>query len=494
MKRGAGILLHITSLPGRFGIGTFGESAYQFVDFLTRSGQTYWQILPLGPTGFGDSPYQSFSSHAINPHLIDLDMLAEEGLLEKAEYETCDFGLDTDTVDYTALLKAKLPLLQKAFERGRNLLAGPVAAFAVDHSFWLEDYALYMALKERFEDKEWLMWDEDIKRREPAAALRYREQLADRVDLWKFIQFAAYRQWKKLKDYANASGITIIGDIPIYAAYDSADTWAHASSGIFKFDEQLRPVGFAGCPPDYFAPEGQHWGNPVYDWQQNRDTGYAWWIERLRTCFVLYDIVRIDHFRGLESYWEIPREAPTAAYGRWEPGPGMDFIRAIQSELGEVNVLAEDLGLLTPEVLALKAQSAYPGMKVLQFAFDGYNGNTYLPHNYERNCVVYTGTHDNDTTAGWLEGAGEAERKQAAAYFNLTEEEGCSWGLIRGALASVADVAVVPMQDILGLGSWARMNKPSTVGGTNWKWSMQANALTDELAERLRAVTSRYMR
>lgn len=494
MKRGSGILLHITSLPGRFGIGTFGESAYQFVDFLTKSGQKYWQILPLGPTGFGDSPYQSFSSHAINPHLIDFDMLAEDGLLEKTEYEGRDFGQSAEVIDYTALFSAKFPLLERAFERAKDMLADQVAEFTLRHAAWLEDYALFMALKGRFGQAEWLMWDEDIKRREPEALMRHREQLGAEVDLWKFIQFIAYRQWQKLKSFANASGIAVIGDIPIYAAYDSADTWVNAASGIFKFDEMLRPVAFAGCPPDYFAPDGQHWGNPVYDWPQNKETGYAWWIQRLRTSFVLYDIVRIDHFRGLESYWEIPAEANTAAHGRWEQGPGMDLIRAVKDELGDVSVLAEDLGLLTPGVLALKAESGYPGMKVLHFAFDGYSGNLYLPHNYERNCVVYTGTHDNDTTAGWLGGASEFEKEQAAAYFNLTEDEGYNWGLIRGAFASVADVAVIPMQDILGLGSWARMNKPATIGGTNWKWSMQADAVTEELSEKLRILTHRYMR
>ncbi len=495
-KRGSGILMHIASLPSPYGIGTFGKEAYDFVDFLVGAGQKYWQILPLGPTSYGDSPYQSFSSHAINPYFIDFDLLQEEGLLEKSEYDSLDFGDDSTLVDYFKLYQNRMKVLKLAYFRAKQKYNNAIIEFSNQNKSWIDDYAMYMALKVHFELKEWSLWDDDIKHREPEAIERYKWILGEEIFFWKFTQLIGFRQWEKLKKTANQKGISIIGDIPIYAAYDSADTWAHAASGIFKFDKDLKPLAVAGCPPDYFSPDGQYWGNPVYNWAKNKETNYVWWMDRLKTSFELYDIVRIDHFRGFVSYWEIPYGSPTAASGAWAPGPKYDFTDAIQEKFGGLAIIAEDLGFLTEEVTQFNKDSGYPGMKILQFAFDAGGESSYLPHCYERNCIVYTGTHDNDTTLGWFSQASDEEKELAIKYLKLDEKEGYHWGMIRGALGSVANMAIFPMQDLLGLDSEARMNTPSTLGGRNWRWRINTNTnvTLQDLEEKMGELTKRYSR
>lgn len=491
MKRSSGILMHITSLPSPYGIGTMGKDAYEFVDFLEKAGQRYWQLLPLGPTSFGDSPYQSFSSFAGNPYLIDLDLLVQEGLLKEEDFQNINFGSDREKVDYEKIYFRKFPVLRKAYENSKEKFAGEISGFLQEHRNWVEDYALYMAVKKHFGMKPWKDWDEDLKQREAGALDTYKNLLEDEIKYWIFLQCVFFKQWTALKTYANHKGIRIIGDIPIYVAEDSADAWAN--SELFYLDEYKNPICFAGCPPDSFSEIGQLWGNPLYRWDVLEQRGYDWWIERIKGNLKLYDVIRIDHFRGFESYWQIPYGSKTAATGQWVKGPGMKLFDAVNAQLGTVEIIAEDLGFLTEEVLQFRADSGYPGMKVLQFAFDTREESDYLPHNYDKNCVVYTGTHDNDTVMGWMKTANEKDVAYAVNYFHLTEEEGYHWGFIRGAWSSVGRLAIAPLQDFLGLDSAHRMNIPSTIGG-NWQWRARKEDISKKLAEKICQLTKLYGR
>ena len=488
LKRASGILLPVSSLPGPWGIGTLGEEARRFVDFLAAAGQTYWQILPVGPTGYGDSPYQSFSAFAANPYFIDPDILIARGLLTEKE-AGADWGDDPARVDYGALYAHRHGLLQKAADRLPVGDAG-FAHWREKQSDWLEDYALFMALKEENDQQSWTRWPDEVRLRRPDALQKARQRLAERVDYWQKVQYLFYDQWADLLAYAHSRGVQIIGDIPIYVSPDSSDIWA--APELFQTDGDRRLTRVAGCPPDAFAADGQLWGNPLYDWPHHKATGYAWWLRRLRHALTIYDVVRIDHFRGFESYYSIPARDTTAQNGSWQPGPGMDFIGAIHRELPDARIIAEDLGYLTPQVKELLEGSGYPGMKVLQFAFDRREAGDYLPHNYLQNSVVYTGTHDNTTTAAWEKEAHPEDVARARAYLHAGDEPLVE-GFIRAALASVSATAIIPMQDWLGLGGEARMNVPSRPWG-NWQWRLEPGALTPVLARRIAALTELYGR
>lgn len=491
ITRSSGILMHIASLPSPYGIGTFGKEAYEFVDFLVGAGQSYWQILPIGPTGAGDSPYQSFSTFAGNPYFIDLDLLKEEGILTKEEYENADFGNDPEKVDYEKMFNNKMPILRIAFQNSKGKYKDELKNFRFENKAWLEDYALYMAVKSEFDLKSWQEWDTDIKLRKKTALEHYKEELKNEIDYWVFLQYIFFKQWAALKNYANINGIKIIGDIPIYVAEDSADTWAN--SEVFMLDEEKRPIVVSGCPPDAFSATGQLWGNPIYNWSHLEKTHYKWWIERIKGNINLYDVTRIDHFRGFESFWQIPYGEPTAVNGKWVKGPGIKLFNAVKEVLGEVDIIAEDLGYLTQEVIDFRDASGYPGMKVLEFAFDTREESDYLPHNYEKNCIVYTGTHDNDTVMGWFENTQKSDTDFAKRYLKLNKKEGYNWGFIRGALSSVGNLAIAQMQDYLGLGSEARMNIPSTLGG-NWLWRVKREYLSHKLAKKINKITKLYGR
>ena len=493
MKRSSGILMPISSLPSPHGIGTLGAEARKFVDFLADAGQSWWQILPVGPTSYGDSPYQSFSAYAGNPYLIDLDLLCEDGLLTPAEVNAVSWGTDPARVDYSAIYNGRFPLLHLAMERGWERDADKVKAFSEENDAWLPDYALFMALKRHFGMNAWTEWpDEDIRLRRPEAVARYREELADDIRLFTYIQYLFFRQWEALRAYAHEKGIGIIGDLPIYVAMDSADVWADPRA--FQLDERNVPAEVAGVPPDYFTADGQLWGNPLYDWDAMKADGYTWWIRRIAGASRLYDILRIDHFRGLESYWAVPYGETTAKVGRWVKGPGMDLMNVLTEKFPNIQFIAEDLGYLTPEVRQLLEDSGLPGMKVLQFAFDSREAANYLPHTYPRHCVCYAGTHDNSTLMGWKDEAAPADIAMAREYLGLhDEEEGFNWGVLRGGQSSVADLFIAQMQDYLGLGSEARMNTPGILGG-NWQWRMLPGQITDELTARIARMTSLYGR
>ena len=499
MKRASGILLPVFSLPSEHGIGCFSKEAYQFVDMLKKAGQSYWQILPLGPTGYGDSPYQSFSTYAGNPYFIDLETLVSEGLLTEAESREYDSEEQEESIDYEKIYKTRFKVLKKAYERFRDRMAGwhhereAYERFISENAFWLDDYSLYMAVKDKNDGVSWNEWDAPLKNREEEALSEAREELAEEISFYKFQQYEFDRQWKKLHSYANEQGVKIIGDIPIYVAFDSADTWA--APQLFQFDENNEPTGVAGCPPDAFSATGQLWGNPLYDWEYHKKTGYEWWIRRIEHCLKLYDVVRIDHFRGFDEYYSIPYGETTAINGQWIPGPGMDLFRAIEEKLGRPEIIAEDLGFLTPSVLKLLKDSGFPGMKVLQFAFDARESSNYLPHTYPTNCVVYTGTHDNDTTRGWYRAVGKYARDFAKEYMckPRLDEDSLAEDFICMAMGSVADLCVVPMQDYLGLGSEARINIPSTLGG-NWVWRMKNGQFDEETAAEIYRVTKLYGR
>ena len=496
MNRAGGVLLSITSLPSKYGIGCFSKSAYDFVDWLKGAGQTYWQILPLGPTSYGDSPYQSFSTFAGNPYFISLEALVEEGVLTKAECEAADFGDKPGSVDYEKMYQARYPLLRKAYERSKISENQDYQRFVADNGWWLGDYALFMAVKDRFDGAPWTEWAEDIRLRWPNAMDYYHRELYFDVEFQQYLQYTFYMQWMKLKNYANDRGIRLIGDIPIYVAMDSADTWAHPE--LFQLDENNVPLAVAGCPPDGFSAIGQLWGNPLYRWDYHRDTGYEWWISRLEYCFRLYDVVRIDHFRGFDEYYSIPYEATTAVDGHWEKGPGMALFARVEEALGRREVIAEDLGYVTDSVRELVSSSGFPGMKVLEFAFDSRDSgcaNDYLPHNYGENCVAYTGTHDNETIRGWFDSISAEEQEMAREYLcdSRTPKKELNWAFISLIMRSSARICIIPMQDYLGYGNECRMNKPSTVG-INWKWRLTGEELTEELKKKLYDMARRYGR
>lgn len=490
MRKG-GVLLPVSSIPSKYGIGTFSKQAYEFVDFLERAGQSFWQILPLGPTGYGDSPYQSFSTFAGNPYYIDLEELIKKGWLTKEECDACDFGSDDGYVDYEKIYLSRFRILKIAYERSHIKEDKEFGKFKEDNAAWLEDYALYMAVKNSFHGVSWIEWEEDIRLRKPEAMKVYKEKFADEVEFYQFQQFVFSVQWLALKAYANKKKISIIGDIPIYVAFDSADTWANPE--LFQLDESCTPTGVAGCPPDSFSATGQLWGNPLYKWEYHKETGYEWWMQRISYCYRLYDVVRIDHFRGFDEYYFIPYGDTTAEFGHWEKGPGYDIFKVMKEKIGKKPVIAEDLGFLTPSVISLVKKTGYPGMKILQFAFDSREESDYLPHNYSNNSVVYTGTHDNDTTMGWYDSLNRQDKAFAKRYLNIKAKKEIYWEFIRAALSSVADTAIIPVQDYLGLGSEARVNMPSTLGN-NWKWRLRDGQLDDSLAERIREITKLYGR
>lgn len=497
MSRAAGILMPITSLPSPYGIGTIGKEAYKFADFLKKSGQTIWQILPVGPTSYGDSPYQSFSTYAGNPYMIDLDMLIEEGLLTASDIEGYEYGSNPGYVDYEKIYNYRFEVLRKAYNNFKALDKDSAQqkafrSFKRRNSKWLKNYALYMSVKKSFGMKSWTEWDdESIRLRDEAAVTRYTRKFSNDIGFWSFVQFKFYEQWEKFRAYVNSLGIKILGDMPIYVAMDSADTWANPE--VFWLDETRNPVCVAGCPPDYFSATGQLWGNPLYNWDYLKETGYEWWFERIKAATALFDITRIDHFRAFDTYYAIPFPAENAIGGSWKEGPGIEFFNLMNQQIDNVEIVAEDLGDLTPGVKQLLLDCGYPGMKILEFAFGSGNDNEYLPHLYTENCVVYTGTHDNDTVMGWRAEADDATLAHAYDYCQLNDAEGFNWGIIRTAYQSCAKYAIIPMQDLLSLGSEARINTPSTLGG-NWEWRIDANALTDELADKLTNMVNTYNR
>lgn len=489
--RGSGILLHLSSLPSPYGIGTMGKAAYQFVDFLCQCGQRYWQILPVGPISYGDSPYQSFSTFAGNPYFIDFDFLAEDGLLKPDEYVPLPWGNNPAYVNYEQIYQSRFIPLKKAAARGLARGESEFKCFREENSAWAEDYGLYMAVKNFFGMASWQEWEEGIRLRTPQAMAHCREMLKNEIDFWIYLQFLFWKQWRALKTYANEKGISIIGDIPIYVAEDSADVWANPN--LFLLDETRRPVMVAGCPPDGFSADGQLWGNPLYHWDVMEQDGFAWWVSRIRWAVNTYDLVRIDHFRGFDSYYAIPYGAKDARNGSWKKGPGMKLFEQAKLGLGELPIIAEDLGFLTDSVRQLLKDSGYPGMKVLQFAFDADSHNEYLPHQYTPHCVAYTGTHDNDTCLGWMESAPEHAQNFCKEYLNLTAEDSLPWEMIRAVWASVAETAIAPLQEFLELGNSSRMNRPSTVGG-NWQWRVLPEQLDDSLAQKIVQITRLYGR
>jgi len=498
-ERASGVLLHPTSLPGRYGIGDLGPSAYRFIDWLAEAGCKLWQVLPLGPTGYGDSPYQCFSAFAGNPYLISPDFLLRDDLLHPDDLaEIPDFP--EDEVDFGRVIPWKLNLLERAFIRFKSTpkpvrqdpstsLKASYDHFCAENVSWLSDYAMFMALKEANGGGAWSGWPEPLRKRDNDALAEASQRHADAVERYSFYQFIFFRQWMSVRDHAHSRGIQLIGDAPIFVAYDSADVWAHPE--LFFLDDEGQPTVVAGVPPDYFSRTGQLWGNPLYRWPAHKQTDYDWWIARFRATFKQTDIVRLDHFRGFAGYWEIPADSPTAESGRWVPGPGEDFLAAVKSALGELPIIAEDLGEITPDVIELRDQFNLPGMKILQFGFSGPN-NEFLPHNYPQHCVTYTGTHDNDTSHGWYESALEHESDFARRYLNI-DGSNFAWNLVRAAWASVAVYAIAPMQDLLGLGTDARMNFPSTLGG-NWRWRFTEDVLSDDLRGRLAELNYLYRR
>ena len=493
-NRQSGVLMHISSLPGKYGIGSFGQSAYDFVDFLVRTKQRYWQILPLGTTSYGDSPYQSFSAFAGNTYFIDFDILIEEGLLNESDVKGADFGDNPRKVDYAKIFDARRPIMEKAV--ARFLKADDLSdyeSFVEQNAAWLEVFAEYMAIKEHFDNLAWTEWpDEAIRRREAASLASYREKLADKLTYHRVTQYLFFKQWLRLKAYANEHHIEIVGDMPIYVAADSADVWAQPH--FFKTDAVGKPTCVAGCPPDEFSETGQLWGNPIYDWEAMDKDGYAWWIERLRESFKIYDIVRIDHFRGFESYWEVPAGSETSASGKWVKGPDYKLFAAVKEALGDLNIIAEDLGFMTDEVIELRERTGFPGMKILQFAFNPDDESIDSPHLAPNNSVMYTGTHDNNTVLGWYKDEiDDATRQYMAQYTNRKEYETVPHAMLRTIFASVSFMAIATMQDLLELDSAARMNYPSTIGG-NWTWRMTAEELNPIVEGELYSLTKTYRR
>ena len=481
----------MSSLPSPYGIGTMGKSAYSFVDFLKAAGQKYWQLLPLGPTSYGDSPYSSFSTYAGNPYYIDLDLLIRDGLLKKAEVESVDWGRDPQRVDYGKIFEARFRVLRLAFARGEKFRQ-QVEAFRRENAWWLENYALYMAVKAHFGMLSWTQWpEEEIRLHKPEAVERYREQLREDVDFYVFLQFLFFRQWEALRAYALKKGVRFIGDVPIYVALDSADVWSEPH--FFQLDGENVPTEVAGVPPDAFTEDGQLWGNPLYNWEAMKADGYGWWIRRIDGVKKLYDVIRIDHFRGFESYWAVPYGETTAKNGHWKPGPGMDLVGVLTSWFADLEFIAEDLGYTTPEVQKLLEDSKLPGMRILEFAFDAHGESDYLPFHCPVNSVCYVGTHDNETVRGWLKVTPAGDRKYAARYMHLTGDEGWCWAFIRTGMGTASRLFVAQMQDVLELPGSCRMNTPGIPSG-NWQWRMKPDALSKELAKKLRSYTETFRR
>jgi len=490
-ERASGVLLHLTSLPGRYGIGDLGPSAHHFIDWLADSGCKLWQVLPLGPTGYGNSPYQNFSAFAGNPYLISPDFLLDEDLLLPDDLENLP-NFPTEKVDFSRVIPWKLNLLERAFLRFQSAPKPALREynrFCAANASWLSDYALYMALKEAYGGGSWASWPDPLRRRDKTALMETNDRHIEAVERFSFYQFIFFRQLAALREHAHQRGIKIVGDLPIFVAYDSADVWTRPE--MFKLDKNDKPLAVAGVPPDYYSPTGQLWGNPLYRWDTIKEAGYDWWIARIRALLAMVDIVRLDHFRGFAGYWEIPANSSTAEHGSWQPGPGDDFFKVVESTLGALPSFAEDLGEITPDVVALRDQFDFPGIKVLQFAFSGPD-NAYLPHNFPSNCVVYTGTHDNDTALGWYKAAPKQMRDFALRYLS-TNGKAFHWDLVHAAWSSSANTAIAPMQDLLGLGTEARMNYPGTLGG-NWIWRMEKKALTDELGDKLVEMNYLYWR
>lgn len=504
--RQCGILLAISSLPSKYGIGTFSKEAYDFVDFLKESGQSLWQILPLGPTGYGDSPYQSFSTFAGNPYYIDLEEFVDYGWINEKDCEKYNYG-NEHFVEYDVIFDAKYTLLKKAYKKSifsnpkdvkekeepdfEEMLLQEFEEFTEREKSWLKDYAVYMAVKDSLKGTSWTKWPEDIKLRKKTALEQYSKNLEDNIRFYYFVQFFFYRQWNKLKNYANSKGIKIVGDVPIYVAMDSADTWSNPK--LFELDKDCNPINVAGCPPDAFTAKGQLWGNPLYRWDYLKENGYDWWMKRMEHSFKLYDIIRIDHFRGFDEYYAIPYGREDAVIGSWKKGPGLELFKTMKEKLGDRPVIAEDLGFLTDSVIKMVKKSGFPGMKVLQFAFDSREESDYLPHNYDRNCVVYTGTHDNDTSRHWYDTLAKADKSFAKRYLDIKSPKDAVDRLIRAGLSSVADTCIIPMQDYLELGGEARMNFPSTLGN-NWKWRMDRDMISSAYAERIYKLCKLYGR
>ena len=491
MKRSSGILLHLTSLPSPYGVGNMGQAARDFVDFLYEAKQHYWQLLPISPTGYGDSPYQSSSAFAGNPYLLDPDRFVAEGLLTQADLEGC-WGENPEETDYGLLYERRLPLLRKAFQN--DCLTADFDNFCQAEADWLDDYALFMAVKAKFGGSSWLEWDADIRVRKPAAMKRYRRELAEEIRFHQWLQFRFFAQWQALRDYARSKDIAIIGDIPIYVPLDSADVWSNPDG--FQLNRYRRPKVVAGCPPDAFTRNGQYWGNPIYDWEKMEADGFRWWLKRIGAASRFFDVVRIDHFRGIESYWSIPAQHKTARHGRWVKGPGMALVNAIKEAYPDTRFIAEDLGYQTPEVEKLLADSGFPGMKVLEFAFDSREPSDYLPHVYTENCVCYTGTHDNATLRQWYEESSEndLDRNYARKYMGITEGEDFCKAIIRLGMGSRADLFVCQMQDYLDLGGKSRMNVPGSLNARNWRWRMLPGAAGPELAAEIAALTEAFDR
>ncbi len=496
MARTAGILLPVTSLPSKYGIGCFSKEAYEFIDWLKKAGQSVWQILPLGPTSYGDSPYQSFSTFAGNPYMISLEELIADGVLTEKECEDADFGDKENDINYEKLYKSRYKLLRMAYERSDITKDEKYHKFVWENNEWLSEYALFRSVKERFCGAPWTEWAEDIRMRYAYAIDYYNKELYFDIEFQKYMQYKFYSQWQKLKEYANRQGIKIIGDIPIYVSMDSADVWARPQ--LFQLGADNIPTAVAGCPPDGFSADGQLWGNPLYDWTHHRNTGYSWWISRMRHCFSIYDIVRIDHFRGFDEYFSIPYNDKTAVNGHWEKGPGIELFRAIENALGKRQFIAEDLGYMTDSVRELVKESGFPNMKVLEFAFDSRDTgsrNDYLPHNYPKNCVAYTGTHDNQTIISWFDTITSEERIAAREYLCdfATAKKRLNLSFISLIMRSAAETCIIPIQDYMGLDDGARINKPSTIG-VNWRWRLNRDSLSEELNMLIRDMTKRYGR
>lgn len=471
LDRGAGLLMPVSSLPGNYGIGTLGKHAYELVDFIRENGYKYWQVLPVGPTSFGDSPYQSFSAFAGNPYFIDLDTLIEEGLLTKEEVTAYHWGDTEDDIDYAAVYEARFKVLKEAFKRSNHRQSKEYQTFLEDTSYWLEDYSLYMAVKGVFENRPWQLWDKEIKFHEPKAVEEYKQKLSDEIEFWKFCQFKFREQWLKLKEYANKQEIKIIGDIPLYVAMDSSDVWVH--SEYFELDEERKEINIAGVPPDMFSETGQRWGNPIYNWASMEESDFIWWRERMKANAGFYDVIRIDHFIGIVNYWSIPAECPTAMDGEWKKGPGEKLTNIITESIGEAGIIAEDLGVLTKPVIDLIKKTGFPGMKIIEFGLDGPADNPYLPHNYSTNNIIaYIGTHDNETLVGYLKGKTKKEKRYIKEYYDVRTEKELPDVIIRSLFSCIANVVIVQMQDLLKLDNAARTNFPSTVG-CNWRWRIK---------------------